>query len=61
MTLETFSLSGPQRLSADEFLLLKAYRCCCDEVKTDVRLFALAASHQESPTPEVLEQAAAID
>lgn len=54
-------LSGPQRLSADEFALLKSYRSCSAELKSDVRLYALAASHQESLTTPVLEQASSAD
>jgi hypothetical protein len=55
---EPLDLSGPQRLSADEFVLIRAYRVCSNAEKEDIRLFALAASqHRETPTPVDLEPA----
>ena len=39
-----------ERVSADEYALLQAYRICRPELQQDIRLFAWAASHPETPT-----------
>lgn len=41
-----------ERVSADEYALLQAYRICPIEVQQDIRLFAWAASHPEIPTAD---------